>query len=223
MISVVARFRRNGSALALIALAITVLCSSLWAQDPEQPVVAESTSRKEYPPIATVHDKWKYFVQETTGPLTFGGAAFNAGFSQATKTDPQYGNNGVALAKRFGASLADISTDNFFGDFVTASVFREDPRYYRMGEAHGFWRRAGYAISRAVVIRKDSGGNQFNFDNILGSAASAGMSNLYYPSFNRSGNANLMHFGITAADNGFVNLAPEFWPDFRRKVFGWIH
>jgi hypothetical protein len=24
-------------------------------------------------------------------------------------------------------------------------------------------------------------------------------------------------------DTGFVNLAPEFWPDFRRKVFGRYH
>jgi hypothetical protein len=33
----------------------------------------------------------------------------------------------------------------------------------------------------------------------------------------------LIHFGTSFADNGFVNLAPEFWPDFRRKVFGRFH
>jgi hypothetical protein len=84
--------------------------------------------------------------------------------------------------------------------------------------------RMGYAISRALVIRKDSGGNTFNFDNILGSAASSGFSNIYYPAASRNGSAMLMHFWTDVADNGFVNLAPEFWPDFKRKVFGhWMH
>ncbi len=78
--------------------------------------------------------------------------------------------------------------------------------------------RAGYAISRALVIRNYSGGNTFNFDSVLGSALSAGFSNLYYPAASRTGSATLMHFLIDVADNGFVNLAPEFWPDFRRKV-----
>lgn len=174
-------------------------------------------------PIVTVPEKWNYFLRETASPLTFGGGSFNALFSQATHTDPQYGVNGTALAERFGASLADIATENFFGDFVTASVFHEDPRYFRLGEGHGFWRRVGYAISRAVVIRKDSGGNQFNFDNFLGSAGSSAFSNVYYPPPSRTGKAYLMHFSIDVADYGFVNLAPEFWPDFRRKVFGWVH
>jgi len=30
--------------------------------------------------------------------------------------------------------------------------------------------------------------------------------------------AMLMHFGVNVADRGFVDLAPEFWPDLRRKL-----
>ena len=45
-------------------------------------------------------------------------------------------------------------------------------------------------------------------------------SNVYYPAASRNGNAMLMHFWTDVADNGFVNLAPEFWPDFKRRVFG---
>ena len=30
----------------------------------------------------------------------------------------------------------------------------------------------------------------------------------------------LMHFWTDVADNGFVNLAPEFWPDFKGKYLG---
>jgi len=152
------------------------------------------------------------------------GGAFNALFSQVTNTDPKYGVNREALGKRFGASLADIASENFFGDFVVASALHEDPRYHRKGEGFSLWYRFGYAVSRSVVIRKDTGGNTFNFDNVLGSAASSAFSNIYYPAASRNGSAMLMHFWTDVADNGFVNLAPEFWPDFKRKVFGhWTH
>src|SRR5215471_10395656 len=98
-------------------------------------------------------------------------------FSQLTQTDPRYGKGSLAFAKRCGASMADIVTENFFGDFVVASAFHEDPRYRRKGPGRSLVYRAGYAISRALVIRKDTGGNSFNFDNVLGSALSTGFSN----------------------------------------------
>lgn len=171
--------------------------------------------------MRTTRAKWNNFWKETVGPITWGGGAFNAVFSQATNTDPKYGVDRVALGKRYGASIADIASQNFFGDFVVASALHEDPRYHRMGEGHSFWQRMGYAISRTAVIRKDTGvGNTPNFDSVLGSAASSAFSNIYYPARSRTGGVFLSHFMIDVADNGFVNLAPEFWPDFKRKVFG---
>jgi len=171
-------------------------------------------------PLQTTREKWDNFAKETVGPVTWGGGAFNALFSQVTNTDPKYGVNREALGKRFGASLADIASQNFFGDFVVASALHEDPQYHRKGEGFSLWYRFGYAVSRSMVIRKDTGGNTFNFDNVLGSAASSAFSNTYYPPASRNGSAMLMHFWTDVADYGFVNLAPEFWPDFKRKVFG---
>jgi hypothetical protein len=198
---------------AVLAILVVVFSSAVWAQ--ANPQAAESD-----PQIAmdSTGEKWDYFVRETASPLTIGGGAFNATFSQMTNTDPKYGVNRIAFSERFGASVADITTQNFFGDFVMASALHEDPRYYRKGEGHSFWSRTGYAISRAMVTRTDGGGSTFNFDNVLGSAASAGFSNLYYPAASRTGIAIMMHFGIDVADTGFVNLVPEFWPDLRRKL-----
>jgi hypothetical protein len=172
----------------------------------------------EQAPISTVQEHWSLFMHETFGPISAAGTMFNAGFSQVTNSDPRYGTNGTAFGQRIGASAADIASQNFFGDFLVASAFHEDPRYIRLGEENGFWHRFGYAISRAAIIRTASGSSSFNWDNCLGSAMSAGFSNLYYPSSSRTGGAMLIHFGTSVADNGFVNLAPEFWPDFRRKV-----
>jgi hypothetical protein len=186
------------------------------------PAISVEANPSEVPlaPLRTTREKWDNFAKETVGPLTWGGGAFNALFSQVTNTDPKYGMNGAALGKRFGASLADIASQNFFGDFVVASALHEDPQYHRKGEGFSLRYRMAYAISRALVIRKDTGGNTFNFDNVLGTAASSAFSNIYYPAVSRNGSAMLMHFWTDVADNGFVNLAPEFWPDFKRKVFG---
>jgi hypothetical protein len=202
-------------------MAILLLCPPLClAQSLSEESSANSSDYFSAPqpaPINTTRGKWDNFVHETASPLTFGGGAFNAAFSQATQSDPKYGVGSGALAERFGASVADIATQNFFGDFVVASAFHEDPRYHRLGPGHSFLLRVGYALSRAVVIRKDDQSNAFNFDNVLGSAMSTGFSNAYYPAASRTGMGNLMHWGIDVADNGFVNLAPEFWPDFRDK------
>jgi hypothetical protein len=172
--------------------------------------------------MRTTREYWVNFVHETVSPLTLGAGAFNAAFSQVTNTDPKYGVNGAAFGKRFGASIADIASQNFFGDFAVASAFHEDPRYFRKGEGYSVKYRAGYAISRALVIRNDRGRNTFNFDNVLGRALSAGFSNLYYPAASRTGSATLMHFLIDIADNGLVNLAPEFWPDSAGRCFSGV-
>jgi hypothetical protein len=209
-----------------VVLVAVYLCGPLGAQNAGQSLPAPNASTQadptekanSPPPIVTTREKWRNFEHETVSLLTVGGGTFNAVFSQVTHTDPKYGGDAGAFAERFGASVADITTQNFFGDFVVASALHEDPRYFRMGSGHPFWTRVGYAISRAAVIRKDSGGNTFNFDNLCGSAFSASLSNLYYPPESRTAKATFMNWGIDVADNGFVNLAPEFWPDFRDKV-----
>lgn len=188
-----------------------------------------SANRAEAPPPAStgaagtqpgkepkVSDKWKHFVKETFTPLSLASGAFNAGFSQATNSEPHYGLGAGAFAERFGASNADNLTQNFFGDFVMASAFHEDTIYVRKGPAYGgLWKRAAYAISRAIITRKDSGGDTFNWSNVTGTAMSAGVSNLYYPLVDRTAEGTAIHFATSFAGAGFANLYPEFWPDFR--------
>ena len=170
-------------------------------------------------PPPSVSEKWNFFVSETFAPMTLAAGAFNGAVSQVTNSDPRYGVGAIAYAERFGASNADIATQNFFGDFVMASIFHEDTRYTRRGPTYGgVWKRAGYAISRAFVTQADSGGNTFNWSNLTGTAMSAGFSNLYYPESSRNGGATAIHFGTSVVGGGLANLLPEFWPDFRKTL-----
>jgi len=188
----------------------------------DRTIAAESaTAAAAAPPAAepSVSEKWHFFVGETFTPMTLAAGAFNGSVSQATNSDPRYGVGGVAYAERFGASTADIVTQNFFGDFVMASAFHEDTRYVRRGPAYGSkWRRATYAVSRAFITSRDAGGDTFNWSNLTGTAMSAGFSDLYYPAASRTGGALAIHFGTSLIGGGLANLYPEFWPGFREML-----
>jgi len=166
-----------------------------------------------------VRQKFKLFVRETVDPFTFVGAALGAGLSHLDKDDPQYGQGPGAYSERFGAAMADIATQNFFGDFLLASVLREDPRYFRRGPEYRFFNRVGYALSRIVITRKDNGGTTFNFAGVGGMFMGIGLSDAYYPA--RSVNAPEFGSRVTTSliAAALGNLLPEFWPDMHDKVF----
>jgi len=187
------------------------LAPSLLAQLGSEPAAAN------LPP--SVSEKWRLFQDETFAPFTLGAAAFNAGVSQATDSTPLYGREfWPGYPERFGSAVADIVTQNFFGDFVLASAFHEDTRYVRRGPEHGLWPRIGYAVSRSVITRTDSGATTFNFANVLGTGMSAGLSNVYYPPESRTARATFVNWGTSVAGSGLANLLPEFWEDFH----GWV-
>jgi hypothetical protein len=166
-----------------------------------------------------VHQKWNNFVSETVSPLTIGASLFNGAEAHVTDTDPKYGSNLPAFGAQVAASMGDIVTQNFFADFLLASAFHEDPRYFRRGEGYSMRSRIGYAISRSVLTRTDDGRTEFNWSNVLGTSLSGVLSNAYYPPASRNASATFQRIGEGILGTGLVKLAPEFWPDFRGKVF----
>jgi len=165
---------------------------------------------------ASSYDKWDTFKNETLAPIFVISSVATAGVSQALRSDPEYGAGGAALAKRFGAAAADNVSQNYFSDYVLASILHEDTRYRRRGEKHGFWSRFGYAVTRAFVTRTDAGGSTANWANILGSGVQAGLSNVYYPAPSRNLSATAINWANSISAAGFGNLFPEFFPDFKR-------
>jgi hypothetical protein len=216
----------NVAGTGIWVVVLTVLATGARGQDlapatPPAPVssTADSTvSPSSADAPASVDEKWHHFLDETFNPFTLFAGAFNAGMSQATRSTPLYGKDPwpYAYPKRVGASLGDIVSQNFFGDFLLASAFHEDTRYVRRGESHKLWSRIGYAISRAVVTRTDSGDATLNFANVGGTAMSAALSNVYYPPASQTVKAAGTNWGTSLAGSGLVNLMPEFLPDIKR-------
>jgi hypothetical protein len=162
-------------------------------------------------------DKWWLFVKESVDPFAFFSAAAGAGISQWHNEDPQYGNNGAAYLQRFGAAQADLTSQNFFQDAVLATLFHEDPRYFRKGPGSAVFRRIIYAMSRAAITRRDSGKDSFNFSGVLGMEMGIALSNAYYPPKSVNGGEVAYRTLTSFSASALGNLLPEFWPDIREK------
>jgi len=175
--------------------------------DPTRPYVA-----------LPIRDKWWLFVKETIDPYTFGTSAAGAALSQIGNGDPKYGSGGKAYLQRFGAAWTDVATQNFFSDAVLATLFREDPRYFRMGPSSSVIRRITYALSRVVVTRMDSGHDGFNFSGIMGTGMGIFLSEAYYPRQSLGGGEVESRFLTSFAGTAMGNLLPEFWPDVKAKL-----
>jgi Carboxypeptidase regulatory-like domain len=148
---------------------------------------------------------WKTIID----PVSFGLTAASAGIEQATDSFHGYGQGADGYAKRYGASYADFAIGTFIGGAVLPSVLKQDPRYFYKGTGT-IRSRALYAIANAVICKGDNGRWQANYSGIMGSIASGGISNLYYPPGDRGAalifENTLIGIGTTAA----ANLLQEF-------------
>ena len=58
-----------------------------------------------------------------------------AGISQAQNEFGEYGQGTAGYAKRYGATFTDSFDSNFFSNFSNPVLFKQDPRYFRLGKA----------------------------------------------------------------------------------------
>ena len=167
--------------------------------------------------VAPISAKHKLLIASKDSfdyPIWFTAAAF-AGLYQLENSNPQFGQGVRGFLKRYAASFADQSIGNMLTEGVMPSILHEDPRYYRIGKGSG-WHRTWYAATRIFVTHTDSGGQRFNFSEVIGNSIAAGISNLYY-SNSRDLDDNVEKLGIQLATDSFSNVIKEFWPDFKRK------
>lgn len=163
-----------------------------------------------------VKDKFFLFLQDTVDPVTFIGAAFNAGIGQAQNTDPSYGQGAAGYGKRVGFNLIDSAQGDFFLDFAYPTIFSEDPRYYRLGRG-STGRRFLHAVEHIVVAYRVDGTEIPNYSKWLGTISSASLSNVYHPD-NRSGVGPMAErISISFGQSAGYDLLREFWPEIAHK------
>ncbi len=177
---------------------------------------AVNEPEKTYRPIP-VSEKFKIAAHDSFDPFNWVIAGVYAAVYQAENDYPQFGQGAQGYAKRYGATFADGALSTYLSEGVLPSLLHEDPRYFRLGVGSK-WKRAGYAMTRVLITRGDSGAERFNTSEIAGNLASSALGNLYYPSLNRTFGDTMEKFAINVISDAGFNVLREFWPDMRRKV-----
>ncbi|HTX75631.1 MAG TPA: hypothetical protein VMD29_05435 [Terracidiphilus sp.] len=169
-------------------------------------------------PPETVKEKFTDATEDSFDYSSIFIPAVLAGYGMHENSVPQFRQGAAGYGRYFWHSAVDQTSENYMVEFVFPTVFRQDARYYTLGHG-GFFKRTGYALSRAVVTRSNSGDPAFNVSEVFGAGAAAGISNLYYPSASRSvGNTATQWVLDVAIDAGSFWFR-EFWPDINRRAF----
>jgi hypothetical protein len=136
-------------------------------------------------PLST-GQKFRLALKTTVDPISLAIPAVIAGIEQSQDSFSGYGQGVQGFSKRFGATSADSAISIMITDAILPTVLHQDPRYFYKGKG-SVRSRAMYAVSTVFICKGDNGRWQPNYSNVLGNLASAGISNLYYPSTDRGG------------------------------------
>jgi hypothetical protein len=171
----------------------------------------------EDPCALTPGDKLHLFASSNLTVGSFLGTAFYAGIGQAADTDPSFGQGAEGYGKRYGATLADRLSSEFFTTFAYPSLLGQDPRYYRLG--HGsFPRRLGHALSHSFVSRSDGGRPMPNLSQWMGATSASALVPLYHPDAGRGAQPLFRRAALGVATDAGWNLLREFWPEVARRL-----
>ncbi len=207
-----------------VCLAAASLLSAQSTPPPDAPQPQTTEHKRKFmsfsPPLSLAEDtrplnpgdKFKLFAYNTVNPFQIVANAAWAGISQANDSYPSWGQGAEGYGKRYGAAYADTASSSFFGTFFFPTVLQQDPRYFRKMNG-GFGNRLGYAITRILVTRTDSGHRAPNASLWMGAMASGGLANLYYPTDQQGIGLTFQRAGINIATSAGFNIAREFWPD----------
>lgn len=162
--------------------------------------------------------KMKVALDDSFDPSAFLVAGIFAGLSMAQRQYSSFGTGAQGFGKYYGGAFADQAIGNIMTEGLFPIALHEDPRYFVKGTG-GFWKRTGYAVSREFITRGDDGRSHFNTSELAGNAVAAGISTFYYPAADRSFGNTANKWGQQIALDTFFNVAKEFWPDVRNKLF----
>jgi hypothetical protein len=172
-----------------------------------------------YAPALTSGQKFDLMIRSYATPFPYLSAGFQAGLSQAFNSFEGYGQGASGYGKRFGSALLDGFDSGFFSNYFYPVLFKQDPRYFRLGNSSTKKRRLAYVIEQEFVTKKDSDRKPvFSYSNVLGALTAGGISNAYYPQEERGFGLTMSRTAVSFGWGMVGNFVLEFWPDVSHKL-----
>ena len=167
----------------------------------------------------TAGEKMRLAFRAAIDPANIAVASLVAGYGEAADSDSGFPWGASGFGERVGAKYLDIFDGTILSNGIFPALFRQDPRYFRMG--HGSMRRRVlYAMATTVICKHDNTGKwELNYSNVLGNIASGAISNLYYPAQESGLGLTISNGLIVTAEGTGGAIFQEFWPDLSRKLF----
>ncbi|QEE29404.1 hypothetical protein FTW19_16205 [Terriglobus albidus] len=177
-----------------------------------------SVSADQVLPPLSPKEKFKLMTQDSFDYSAFAYVGIMAGVGMAQNSYPEFRQGAAGYGRYYWHSFADNVGGNLMSEAVVPTIARQDPRYYTMGHG-GLIKRTGYSLSRLVVTRTDSDHRSFNFGEVVGNGAAAGVATLYYPGRERTWTKTGQRWVTSVALDGVSDLIKEFWPDVNHRLF----
>ncbi|MGB7728572.1 MAG: hypothetical protein WBL50_11100, partial [Candidatus Acidiferrum sp.] len=176
-----------------------------------------SVSANTHLPPQSTKEKFWLATRESFDYSAFIYEGIVAGIAFADKSEPTFGQGAAGYGIYYAHTFADGTIENYLVEAIVPAATKEDPRYYTLGHG-GIFKRTGYAVSRLLITRNDAGHDTFNFSEVVGAGAAAGISNLYYPPGN-TWVKTYQRWGSQMFQDALSFIAKEYWPDINRAVF----
>jgi hypothetical protein len=169
------------------------------------------------PPLNFKEELW-LATQDTFDYSGFIFVGALAGINMAQNSQPAFGQGAEGYGKYYWHVFVDGAIENYMTEAIVPYPTKQDPRYYTLGKG-GFFKRTGYAVSRLLITRTNSGGTTFNFSEVIGAGAAAGIGNAYYPPESNPWVKTYQRWGTQVGLDGVFNVLKEFWPDIDKVIF----
>jgi hypothetical protein len=177
-----------------------------------------AVSADEHLPPQSVKEKFKTAMLDSVDYSSFIFVGAQAGLAMATNSYREFGQGAKGYGRYYWHTLADTINENTWVEFIIPAALHQDTRYYTLGKGN-LGKRVGYAFSRVAITRTDSGHRAINYSEIVGSGAASGVSNLYYPSQERTLTKTYQRWITYLAIDGGVFVFKEIWPDINNAIF----
>ena len=165
----------------------------------------------------SVTGKLRFHAVETASPGFVVEMAAYAGVLPWMDTPREWGLGGAAYGKRVASAAGATAVRNVFA-FALDSTLHEDPRYRRSGHGN-FLTRMGHAARETFVTRTDGGRTRFATWRFGSAVGAAYLSNVWYPDRLNTFASGMEQGAATIGLDLLGNVASEFWPDVRHRVF----
>jgi hypothetical protein len=165
----------------------------------------------------TAGQKMNLSLHSALDPFAFASAFLEAGYHEADNDLTGFPWGPKGFFERTGVAYLDTFDGDILSTGVFPIIFRQDPRYFRLGYGP-VKHRVFYSLATNFIAKNDYNGKWGpNYGNLLGNLAAGGISNLYYPSGNSGLGLTISNFAIQIAEGAGGSIFNEFWPDLSRR------